>query len=118
MLIDRPPQVVDFPIDFKENLVKMPFVACLRTSSTQLVRIMLAKLLAPLTDRFVGQHDAAGSHELFNITITEREPKVQPHSMADNFTWKAMALIGRGSWCVHAPMIPQLHVHELAVCLT
>jgi len=38
--------------------------------------------------------------------------------MADNLDGKAMALIGGGRQCIHAPIIPHLQVPEPAVWLT
>src|SRR5215211_3987441 len=118
VLINCPPQIVRFAVNCKKHLIEVPFVAGLRTSSTQLVGRVLTELSTALADCFVGQHDATRGHELFHITITERESKVQPHSMADNLDRKAMALKGAGRQCVHAPMIPQLQVAEPAVWLT
>ena len=73
MLITRTPEIVQLAGDAEKDLVEMPLVACPRPPPPHLVRILLAELATPLTDRFIGQPDAARGHELFNIAITERE---------------------------------------------
>ncbi len=118
MRINCPPQRVELAISFEENLVEMPRIAGLRPSPAQLVGVVLAELPTPLANRFIAQQDAARSHELFHITIPEREPKGEPHGMADTLDRKAMALIGGGRYCIHAPMIPQPQVLEPAGWLT
>ena len=96
----------------------MPFITSLYTLLTQLIGILLAELPTPLAYRFIAQYDAASGHKFFHIAITKRESKVQPYSMADNLDGKAMALIGGGRQCIHAPIIPHLQVPEPAVSLT
>ena len=58
MLINCSPQVIQFAVDFEKDLIKMALVASLGTSLAQLVRILLPKGLAPLTEGLVGQHDS------------------------------------------------------------
>ena len=118
MLINRAPKIVVFRIDGEEHLVEMPLVAGLCPSPAQLIGILLAELPTPLAYRFIAQYDAASGHKFFHIAITKRESKVQPYSMADNLDGKAMALIGGGRQCIHAPIIPHLQVPEPAVWLT
>jgi hypothetical protein len=50
MLIDRSPQIMQFASDFKKYLIEMPFVACLRSASTQLVGRVLTEFPAPLSN--------------------------------------------------------------------
>jgi hypothetical protein len=59
VLVDRAPEVLRRAVDLQENLIEVPFVARLGPAAAQLVRVLLPKLQAPLTHRFVGHHDAA-----------------------------------------------------------
>jgi hypothetical protein len=58
ILIHRAPQVMAFAIDREAYLVQVPLVARSRPSATELIRVGLSKLPAPLADRFVGHSDA------------------------------------------------------------
>ena len=62
MLINGPPQVMLFAVDFKKQLIEMPFVASLRTALTQLLGILLAEFPARLSNGLVGQYNAPGGH--------------------------------------------------------
>jgi hypothetical protein len=103
VLIDSPPKILLFAADFKKHLIEMPFVASLCRASTHLVGILLAEFPAPVSNGFIGQYNAAGGHELFDITIAEREAKREPDGVADNFGREAIARVVRqiGS-CCHA----------------
>jgi hypothetical protein len=96
----------------------MPRIASLRSSPRKLIGSVLAELLRALADRQFGQHDAASGDQLFEITIPEREPNVQPYGRADNLGGKAMVLIGGEGYpprLVRAPRIYLLvfrRVHE------
>lgn len=57
--------------------------------------------------QLIGDDHAAFKEEFFHIPEAEAEPKVQPHSVTDNFNRKAMILIFRGSGrCLHATTLP------------
>jgi len=103
VLINGRPQIMLFGADFKKHLIEMPFVASLRTASTQLVGRVLAEFAARLSNGFVGQDNAPGGHEFFDITITEREAKLEPDGVADNIGREALAgVAGRIGSCCHA----------------
>jgi hypothetical protein len=57
---------------------------------------MFARLPAPVAHRLIGQDDAACGHQLFNVTVTEAETKIEPNTVADNLRRKPMALIWMG----------------------
>jgi hypothetical protein len=56
LLIDSPPQVVPFALDREKDLIQVPFVARSRALATELIGVRLPKLLAPLTDGFIGEY--------------------------------------------------------------
>src|SRR5262249_23109551 len=54
VLIDRPPQIVMLALDGQKHLIQMPLVTRPGTAAPQLVSVLLAKLVAPLPNRFIG----------------------------------------------------------------
>jgi hypothetical protein len=55
----------------------------------------MRKQKAPLPNRFIGQHDVALCHDLFHITETEREAKIQPYTVTNNLRREAEPLVER-----------------------
>ncbi len=101
-LIHSPPYIVDLTLDCDKHLIQMPLVSRMGTSVTQCFGIPLTKFQAPLPNRFVGQHDALLGHELFDVTVAEREAVVEPDTVADDFRREAIAFVeGSRSFCTH-----------------
>src|SRR5215510_3060058 len=96
VLIDGPPQVMPLTIDCQEDLVQMPFVARLRTPPSQPLGVVLPKLPTPFADGFVGHRDATFEQELFHIAVAQSEAIVEPDSVADDFSWKAVVFLTVG----------------------
>jgi hypothetical protein len=91
---------------------EMPLLSRPRPAVAQLIGIGLAKLPAPLADRFIRHDDATGEQELFHVAVAQTEAEVQPDAMADDFNGKTMMLvIIRTGWCVHEATI----AHQTAV---
>ena len=106
MLIYRSPEIMGLPIDFEKDLVQMAFVATTRASSPQFVGIGLPKCEAPLPDCFIGEDNSTLCHRLFDITKTEREAKILPHSVTDNFWREAIAFVIRSNGvCFHEAIL-------------
>src|SRR5258708_36251385 len=90
----------------EKHLVHMPFVTTTRTPPPQFIGVRLPKFQAPLPHRFIGDDDPTLLQKMFHIAKTERETKIQLHSMADDFRWKAKAfIIGRNAVCFHAAIL-------------
>ena len=94
MLINCPPQIMEFAIDFQKYLIKVPFITCLSTSAAELIGILLAKGAAPLANSLVGHNNATGCHQFLDITIAEGKTEIEPDRVADNLGWKAVADVG------------------------
>jgi hypothetical protein len=76
-------------------------------TAAQPIGIGLPEFPAPIPHGFIGQDDATGRHELFDIPIAEAEAKVQPHAMADDLRRESMALVGIGCWWgIHVASMP------------
>src|SRR4051812_4962352 len=91
--VDCPPQPVLPPADLQLHLVHVPFVGWPRPSSTELLGVSRAELPTPQTDGFVADLDAALREQLFDVTMAQVEPEVQPDGVADDLRWEAMATI-------------------------
>ena len=103
VLIDRPPEIVVFALDGEKHLVEMPIVTGSRPTATELVGVGLAKLAAPLANRLIGYNDSTLKEQLFHVTKTETEPKIEPHGVTDDLDGEAVVLIGVAGRWVHAP---------------
>jgi hypothetical protein len=89
--------------DRQKHFIHMLLVAKPRTPTTELIRILLAKFATPFPHRFIGHDHSAFQQQFFHITKAEAEPKIQPHSVADDLHRKAMVLVFRKArQCVHA----------------
>jgi len=76
LLVDRAPEPVLLAGDGEDDLVKMLFVAAAGGSPTKAVGEFLAEFQAPLSDRLVGNRDAASRQHLFDRTQAQREPEI------------------------------------------
>jgi hypothetical protein len=83
--------------------IQMPLIAWPGTSIAQLIGVLLAKLATPFPDRLVGHGHATDEHKLLHISVTEAEPEVQPHAMADDFGRETVVLVTGSRWGTHTP---------------
>jgi hypothetical protein len=67
----------------------------------------LAKLLAPLTNRLMGDDNATFSQKQLNIPPADAEHVVQPHSVTDALGGEAVAVVWAG-WRLHAASLAGL----------
>ena len=86
-MVDGPPRVVVFAIDPQNHLVQMPCVTWPWTAATGLIRILLPKLLALWTDRFIIDDGSTTEEEFINVVTTETA------TMADALRWEAAVLL-------------------------
>ena len=88
MLVDRAPQVPLCAVDLDEHLIEVPFVARPRTTTAQLVRVLLPEPVAPGPDRLIGHLDTTFEHQLLHVAEAQWEPVLQPDAMAGDLGWK------------------------------
>jgi hypothetical protein len=93
LLIHGPPKILPPLIDGEEHRIKVPFVAWLRPSVSELIGVLLAKCPAPLADSFIRHDDASCTEQLFDVSIAEAETEIQPDAVADDLRREAMVLI-------------------------
>ena len=79
----------------------MPLVSRPWSAASQSARESLAELLAPLTNRLIGDDDATFSQQQLNIPQAEAEHVIQPDCVADDLGRKAVAVVWVG-WGLHA----------------
>jgi hypothetical protein len=84
VLIRGTPKIVLHAFDPDEHLVYVPLVSRPWSAASQAAREGLAKLLAPLTNRLIGDNHVTFSQKQLNIPRAEAEHVTQPDSMADD----------------------------------
>src|SRR3954447_8155156 len=106
ILVDRPPQPMLLAADHQAHFVEVPLVARAWQPAPDLVGEGLAELARPLPHGLVAHVDAAGRQHLFDHAQAQREPEIQPHGMADDLAWKAVAGVGGLGCGCHAGHLP------------
>ena len=82
-------------IDGQHNLIQRPLVSTAGLPTVPLVGESLAELQAPPANGLVGDEDAAGGPPFFHVAVAQREPKIQPHGVADDLGRIAVAVMER-----------------------
>ena len=96
VLIDRTPEIFQFTVDSKEDLVQMPVVAELALSSLQLANIVGAELLTPPPDRFIGYEDASFRQKILDVSKADAETMVGPDRVNDDLGCASTAQVTSG----------------------
>jgi hypothetical protein len=96
VLIHCPPQIMPYLVDRDEHFIQMPLITWPETPATEGIRIRLAKLAAPLADRFVRHEDTTDEQELFDVAMAEREAEREPDRVANDLAWESMMFVGIG----------------------
>jgi hypothetical protein len=65
-------------VDRDEHLIEVPFVAQPRTTTAQLIRVLLPEPVAPGPDRLIGHLDTTFEPQLPHVAEAQREPVIQP----------------------------------------
>jgi hypothetical protein len=106
VLIDSTPKIMLDALDLQEDLIEVPLRPQLSlVSAAKFLCVIRAELIAPLPDRFVGQLNTAPRHHLLDVSVTHREPEVEPDHLADDIAGKAMTTVEVG-WGSHPISIP------------
>ncbi len=108
VLIHSSPQVVALTLDRDEEFIQVPGVAQTTLPSFQGSSVSRAEFATPLPNRLVGDNDTALSQQILDVAEAEGEPVIQPHGVADNQGWKAVAVVVRLT--VHRGIVPDLNL--------
>jgi hypothetical protein len=73
---------------------KMPRLPGFGTAATELIRLRLRKLQAPIAHSFVGQDHAVCDHALFDVGVTQAGAGIEPDTVSDDRRREPMALVG------------------------
>src|SRR5262245_48927721 len=73
VLIDRAPEVMALTIDGQKDLIEVPLVPGLGTSTLQLIGVVLPKFQTPLADGFMRDVDPALEQDLLHVAVAQRE---------------------------------------------
>ena len=90
LIIDRAPKVHPFAADPHDHLVQMPAARRRRPPASEIGGDQRAKLDHPAANGLPAGLDSALGQQFLNVTNTEREPKIQPHPVADHVRREAM----------------------------
>jgi hypothetical protein len=94
--------------DADHNLFEMPFVARGRKTAANLVCKALPELQRPLLHYLLADQDPSGREHLLDHPQAQWKPEVQPDSMANHFSWEAVAGVARLAGRFHSSLMPAL----------
>jgi hypothetical protein len=92
-LIHRTPEIMQHASDPNEHLVQAPRVPRPRSAAARPFAKLGAEVLAPASDAFVGDHNAALSQDQLDVTQAKAEHVIQLHGVADDLSRGAMAVV-------------------------
>jgi len=101
VLIDSTPEIELLSLNLHEDFIDEPSIAQPALLSSDRSGIFRPELQAPVSNCLVRDGNATLGEEIFDITEAERKPMIEPHSVADDFRWKAVACV---VGC-HAPIV-------------
>ena len=93
ILIDGAPEPVFPAPDRNDSFIKVPLVAKAWRPSADLIGVAPPELFRPCADRLVCDDYALLGRQVFDQATTEREAKIQPHRLGDNFSWRTVTAI-------------------------
>src|SRR4051795_12023773 len=96
------------PAIFNTTSSRCLFVSDCRQTPLDLIGEVLAKLQRPLPHALVADDDAARRQHLLDHAQAEREPEIQPDSVADDLGREAIAGIAGANGCRHPLRLPAL----------
>jgi len=87
------PEILPLLLNAAEHFVDMPDIVQAALSVFKPTSIGSSKLQAPLTNRFVGEHDVRFDEQFFDLRETQAEPMVQPDGVTDDLRWKTKTAV-------------------------
>ena len=93
ILIHCSPEVKLLTLNLHEDFINMPSVTQSTPLTSDRAGVFRSKLETPEADGLVGDDDLAFSQQILDISKAQGESMVEPHGMADDFTWEPMSSI-------------------------
>ena len=90
--IDSTPQIHSLAGDGHEHLIKVPPSVWSSAHCPQYPGIGLPVLQCPAPRRFIGNINATFSEQIFDVSIAEGKPEIQPDSALNDHRWSAARL--------------------------
>jgi hypothetical protein len=106
VLVHGAPQILALTVDRDEDFVQKPRIAESALSALQPPGVLGAELHAPLPNRFIRHDDAPFGQPILDIPKAQTVSVVQPHRVADDFSWKTMPKVA-GSTSMHPGIVPR-----------
>jgi len=90
-----------FPTNLHEDLIDIESIAITLVFPLQASGIFGSELDTPEPDCFITDSNSTLGEEIFDISIAEIEPVVQPDCVTDDIWWESVAFVG-----VHRLILP------------
>lgn len=108
VLIDCAPEIATFSSNRNDRrLIHEPGVTQLSLAFAKLVGVLGAELSTPLTNRLVRDDDASLCQQIFDVSETQGEAMVRPHSVTNNPRWVPVTTVAALS--PHADIVNDWH---------
>jgi hypothetical protein len=91
-IINGAPKPIRFASDDDHHFIEVPVIAGPGAAPTQIGSDGGSKLQEPASDSLVGKIQASFRKQILYIAETQRESRVEPHGMTNNFGRKAVTL--------------------------
>ncbi len=75
--IDRSPQIILLSLEHDHDFIEMPFIGGIRAFAPQLISVLLPKLLAPFSNRFIRHLNPTVLHYFFNVPVAQGKGVVE-----------------------------------------
>jgi hypothetical protein len=93
VLINGPPEVVQFASDADKDLIQEPYVAGLWPATLEGLGIDPSEAQAPFADGLIADHHTSRRKDQFDFTQAEAEAVVEPNRLVDDFGRKTEAAV-------------------------
>ena len=80
-------------VDLNEHFIDVEGIAVPLVLSLQSTSVYGPELDTPEPDRFSTDDDSSFIQKIFNISVAEIEPEVEPDCVADDVRWKSVSLV-------------------------
>jgi hypothetical protein len=91
--------------DDNDHFIDMPVIAGRWSHAAKIPGDRATKLQKSASDGLIRNVQAALCKQVFNVSIAQGEPGIEPDDMANEFRWETMAFEGDG---LHPRILPQM----------
>jgi hypothetical protein len=102
VLINGPPEVVQFASDADKHLIQKLLVAGLRPPHLEAVGVSSSEAQAPFTACLIADHNTPRREDQLDLSKAQTEAVIQSGRLVNDFSRKAEAAVGVGGCRAHA----------------